>query len=226
MAEYAGLIKGLQYVLSLGITELFVTGDSQIILTQVTGRKQRHAAHLQASLNEVKIIEAKIGRVNYLHLLRRYNGAADFLAADALRTKTDRVVEDDETKAVLSNLNKLPEGVYIPDDPVSSADIQSRVVCMALDHPSLDLADVDSDDGGGDEEEVNSLEMSQLEIQLKRSKTEVVTTGEVCKLLGQCYPEDKEIANAATAAIASGEDPAGEQECTRVESIQQETNKT
>jgi ribonuclease HI len=89
MAEYTGLIKGLQFALKLGITELFVTVDSQIILTQVTGRKQCHAAHLQVSLNEVKNIEAQIGWVNYLHLLRKYNGAADFLAAEALRTKTD-----------------------------------------------------------------------------------------------------------------------------------------
>jgi hypothetical protein len=122
----------------------------------------------------------------------------------------------------LSNLNKLPEGVYIPDDPISSASAQPKVVCMALDHPGLDLADVDSDDGGGDEEEVDTLEMFQLETQLKRAQTEVVTIGEVCKILDQYYPEDEEIANAAQAAIASGGDPVSEQDCTRAESIQQE----
>jgi ribonuclease HI len=38
VAEYKGLLYGLQHAVKLGIQELFVSGDSQIVLTQVTGR--------------------------------------------------------------------------------------------------------------------------------------------------------------------------------------------
>jgi ribonuclease HI len=117
MAEYTGLIRGLRQAVNMGITELFVTGDSEKVLTQVSGRKLCHKAHLQVLLEDLKDIDSKSGRVNYLHLGRKYHGDADLLASEALRTKVGRVVCDEATTVMLEKPNKLPNAVYIPPDP-------------------------------------------------------------------------------------------------------------
>ena len=188
IAEYTGLIRGLRQAVKLGITELFVTGDSQIVLSQVTERKMCHQAHLQVLLNEVKDLESKLDRVNYLHLVRKYNGAADLLASEALKTQMSRMVGDEATIVMLKKLNKLPEAVYIPVDiaetgPLKEGIAGQRVVCAAVAHPDLDDDDMSDED-------VDELELDQLERQLAVTHTDLVVSTEICRLLDQCYPTD------------------------------------
>ena len=149
-----------------------------------------HQAHLQVLLDEVKDLEAKFDRINFLHLVRKYNGAADLLATEALKTQENRVVSDEPTTVMLKKLNKLPDAVYIPTDveettlsPVESEDTDQRVVCAAVDHPDLDDDDMSDTD-------LDELELDHLERQLSVVHTDVVVLGEVSRLLAQCYPDD------------------------------------
>jgi ribonuclease HI len=192
-AEYGGLLRGLRQAVKMGILELFVTGDSQIVLTQVTGRKMCHQAHLQILLDEVKDLSAKFDRIAYLHLVRKYNGAADLLATEALKTKEGRVANDESTKVMLQKLNKLPEAVYIPPEPDGTANTRAeeatdqKVVCAAIDHPDLDS---DEDEA---EEKIEVLELAHLERLLTEVYADVQLSTAIGSLLERCYPTTNHI---------------------------------
>jgi ribonuclease HI len=88
------LLCGLQHAVKLRIQELYVSGDSQIVLTQVTGWMDCNSPHLQVLLNEVKQLENKISTVHYMHFIRSFNGSADLFASEALKSKVSRVIDD------------------------------------------------------------------------------------------------------------------------------------
>jgi ribonuclease HI len=54
VAEYYALIKGLEKAIKLGISNLRIVGDSQIIIYQVTGKYRCKSAHLKPLLSRVK----------------------------------------------------------------------------------------------------------------------------------------------------------------------------
>ncbi len=183
VAEYQGLISGLRKAADLGIPDLFVTGDSQIVLTQVTERKECKSPHLQLLLNEVRELELLFYKVNYLHLIRKYNGAADLLATEALKSKVSRIVDDEATQNMLIKLNKLPEAVYLPEDTVVDyaepppKPVEEVVACAVVEH---EVNDVD--------EAVDVL--TQLDNSLDIAYANVVVLSATTKLWDRCFPVD------------------------------------
>ncbi len=84
VAEYRGLIAGLEKAVELGITELEVVSDSELLVKQMLGDyrvKNEALRELSLDANE---LARKIGRVNYRAVRREHNDLADRLVNEAL----------------------------------------------------------------------------------------------------------------------------------------------
>jgi ribonuclease HI len=79
MAEYEALIFGLLATLSLGIRQLLVKGDSQLIIKQVRGECSCNEPRLAAYLLHVRKLEKDFTALELQHVPRADNSAADDL---------------------------------------------------------------------------------------------------------------------------------------------------
>ncbi len=61
-----------------------VKSDSKLIVEQLSGNFKIKNMTLRALFNEIKLLEGKIGSVNYIHIPREQNYQADLLANKAL----------------------------------------------------------------------------------------------------------------------------------------------
>jgi ribonuclease HI len=83
MAEYEALIFGLMVALSLGVQELLVKRDSQLIIRQVRGECCCNNPQLVAYLIHVRKLEKDFDVLELQHVPREGNSAADALSAKA-----------------------------------------------------------------------------------------------------------------------------------------------
>jgi ribonuclease H / adenosylcobalamin/alpha-ribazole phosphatase len=83
VAEYRGMIAGLLRAAEIGVTDLQVWGDSQIVIYQMTGAYQARAPHLVALRDEARRAALKMS-VEYGWNLRPENAEADALVNLAL----------------------------------------------------------------------------------------------------------------------------------------------
>ena len=87
-AEYAALIKGLEWCISNGITRLNVYGDSMLIVKQVQGIWSCKSDKLSLKLREVKSLLRRITHVQIHYVGRAKNQDADALASECLKEAT------------------------------------------------------------------------------------------------------------------------------------------
>jgi ribonuclease HI len=83
MAEYEALIFGLSVALSLGVRQLLVKGDSQLIIKQVHGECSYNEPRLTSYLLHVKKLEKDFTALELQHVPRANNSAADDLSQRA-----------------------------------------------------------------------------------------------------------------------------------------------
>jgi ribonuclease H / adenosylcobalamin/alpha-ribazole phosphatase len=84
VAEYRALVAGLQKALELGIDELDVVSDSQLLVRQMTGEyKVKNEALRRLSL-EAAALARRLNRVAYRSVPREHNELADRLVNEAL----------------------------------------------------------------------------------------------------------------------------------------------
>jgi ribonuclease HI len=83
MAEYEALIFGLTAALSLGVWELLVKGDSQLVIRQVRGECCCNNPQLAAYLIHVRKLEKDFNVLELQHVPHEGNLAADALSASA-----------------------------------------------------------------------------------------------------------------------------------------------
>jgi hypothetical protein len=83
MAEYEALIFGLSAALSLGICQLLVKGDSQLIIKQVRGECSYNEPRLAAYLLHVRKLEKDFTALELLHVPRANNSVTDELSTRA-----------------------------------------------------------------------------------------------------------------------------------------------
>jgi ribonuclease HI len=83
MVEYEALIFGLSAALSLGIRQLLVKGDSQLIIKQVHGECSCNEPRLAAYLLHVRKLEKDFTTLELQHVPRANNSAADELSTRA-----------------------------------------------------------------------------------------------------------------------------------------------
>lgn len=84
-AEYAGLILGLKKASELNIKNLFVNGDSQLIIYQMIGKYKCNSPNLFPLYHAAKKLEKDFERIEYKHVLRNLNHRADELANIAIK---------------------------------------------------------------------------------------------------------------------------------------------
>ena len=89
VAEYCGLLAGLNRARELNIKELKVFGDSNLIIQQVTGKWKVKNDTLRAIYNQVKKVEPFFSAISFKHVYRKDNKRADQLANLALDTKNN-----------------------------------------------------------------------------------------------------------------------------------------
>jgi probable phosphoglycerate mutase len=84
VAEYRGLIAGLQAALDLGAAEVDVRMDSLLVVNQMSGLwKVKHEA-MKPLASEAAALVRRFRRVTFRHIRRELNGHADRLANEAM----------------------------------------------------------------------------------------------------------------------------------------------
>jgi ribonuclease HI len=84
VAEYRALIAGLVKAVDLGVDELEVISDSELIVKQMRGEYRVKNEALRALSLEAAALARKIGRVTYTAVRREHNELADQLVNQAL----------------------------------------------------------------------------------------------------------------------------------------------
>jgi ribonuclease HI len=84
VAEYRGLIAGLQAAIARGVSELEVVSDSELVVKQMRGEYKVKNAALRALSLEAARLAHKLGSVTYTAVRREHNELADRLVNEAL----------------------------------------------------------------------------------------------------------------------------------------------
>jgi ribonuclease HI len=84
VAEYSALIAGLQKAIELGVDDLEVVSDSELLVRQMTGvYRVKNRGLIELSL-EAGGLARRVGRVRYTAVRREENELADRLVNEAL----------------------------------------------------------------------------------------------------------------------------------------------
>jgi broad specificity phosphatase PhoE/ribonuclease HI len=84
VAEYRGLIAGLEEAAKVGATEVDVRMDSKLVVEQMSGRWQVKHPDLKALIQQAKAVATKFDRISYTWIPRAENSHADRLANEAM----------------------------------------------------------------------------------------------------------------------------------------------
>ena len=84
VAEYRGLVAGLEKAVELAVPELDVVSDSELLVKQMLGEyRVKNEALRELSLEAARLAR-RIGTVGYRHVRRAHNELADRLVNEAL----------------------------------------------------------------------------------------------------------------------------------------------
>ena len=84
VAEYRALVEGLRKAVELGVDELEVVSDSELLVRQMTGvYRVKNAALRELSLEAARLAR-QLGRVDYRAVRREQNELADRMVNEAL----------------------------------------------------------------------------------------------------------------------------------------------
>jgi ribonuclease HI len=94
-AEYTGLIHGLHTALRLGVRELWVYGDSELVVKQMKGEYRVKNPVLQSMHTRAADLAGRLGSVQYAWIERARNDRADALSKRAMlqRDKTEEAAD-------------------------------------------------------------------------------------------------------------------------------------
>jgi ribonuclease HI len=84
VAEYEGLLKGLEKSLELGATEIIIRSDSQLLVRQLLGQYKVKAPHIIPLVQKAKTLLASFKKIEVTHIPREENTLADALCNEAL----------------------------------------------------------------------------------------------------------------------------------------------
>ncbi len=84
VAEYMGLILGLKRAKAMGIKELEVLADSELVVRQVKGEYAVKAEHLQPLHAEAVALFRAFDKIEIRHIPREENGLADAMSNRAI----------------------------------------------------------------------------------------------------------------------------------------------
>ena len=84
VAEYRALLAGLEKAVELGVDELEVVSDSELLVKQMRGEYRVKNEALRALSIEAARLARRLGRVTYTAVRREHNELADRLVNEAL----------------------------------------------------------------------------------------------------------------------------------------------
>src|SRR5207342_2472239 len=84
VAEYRGLIAGLEKALEAGVTELEVVSDSELLVKQMRGEYKVKKETLRELVSEAHDLADRLDKVTYTAVRREHNELADRLVNEAL----------------------------------------------------------------------------------------------------------------------------------------------
>ena len=84
VAEYSGLIAGLEKAHELGVRDVEVVSDSELMVKQMRGEYRVKNEALQELSSQAARLARKIGSVTYTAVRREHNELADRLVNEAL----------------------------------------------------------------------------------------------------------------------------------------------
>jgi ribonuclease H / adenosylcobalamin/alpha-ribazole phosphatase len=84
VAEYRGLLAGLAKAAELGVTDLEVISDSELLVKQMQGEYRVKDETLRTLWEEASELERRFDRVRYSAVRREHNELADRLVNEAL----------------------------------------------------------------------------------------------------------------------------------------------
>ena len=91
VAEYSALVAGLAKALEVGVGEVEVISDSELLVKQMNGEyRVKNAALIDLSLEAARLAR-QIGRVRYKAVRRTENELADSLVNEALDAAEERL---------------------------------------------------------------------------------------------------------------------------------------
>ena len=86
VAEYSGLIAGLEKAIELHVPQVEVVSDSELMVKQMRGEYRVKNEALRELYDEATALARRVGNVEYRHVKRAHNELADKLVNDALDT--------------------------------------------------------------------------------------------------------------------------------------------
>jgi ribonuclease H / adenosylcobalamin/alpha-ribazole phosphatase len=84
VAEYRGLLAGMAKAAELGVEELEVVSDSELLVKQMQGEYRVKNETLRELWDEAQDLDRKFRRVRYTAVRRAHNELADRLVNEAL----------------------------------------------------------------------------------------------------------------------------------------------
>jgi ribonuclease HI len=84
VAEYSGLIAGLESALERDVTELEVVSDSELLVKQMRGEYKVKNEALRELVADAEALARKLSKVTYTAVRREHNELADTLVNEAL----------------------------------------------------------------------------------------------------------------------------------------------
>jgi ribonuclease H / adenosylcobalamin/alpha-ribazole phosphatase len=84
VAEYRGLVAGMEKAAELGVRDLEVVSDSELLVKQMRGEYRVKNATLRELWEEASALERRFARVRYTAVRREHNELADQLVNEAL----------------------------------------------------------------------------------------------------------------------------------------------
>ena len=84
VAEYSGLLAGLESALERGVSELEVVSDSELLVKQMRGEYKIKNETLRDLAADAEALARRLGKVTYTAVRREHNELADQLVNEAL----------------------------------------------------------------------------------------------------------------------------------------------
>lgn len=90
VAEYSGLVAGLAKAVELGVGELEVVSDSELVVRQMSGDYRVKNEGLKPLYLEASGLASRLSKVSYRAVRREHNKLADRLVNEALDASSSR----------------------------------------------------------------------------------------------------------------------------------------
>jgi len=88
VAEYSGLVAGLQKALELGVDDVEVVSDSELLVRQMRGEYKVKNAALRELQAQAAELSDRLSKVSFTAVRREHNELADRLVNEALDAET------------------------------------------------------------------------------------------------------------------------------------------